>query len=115
MVENVISLQPEAGQIMRVCREIHGKPQKEIAKAMGIGEPFYSKLERGLKELTVANLVKFCQIFKLQPSGFFILVEKQKGFDMSGSDHHWSTRVCSMVGAAVELRTGKRENEVIEP
>lgn len=50
---------------IKVIREKQGLLQKEVALHIGVDKSTYSKIEKGLREVTVAELQKLSKLFKL--------------------------------------------------
>lgn len=50
---------------IKVIREKQGLLQKEVALHIGVDKSTYSKIEKGLREVTVAELQKLTKLFSL--------------------------------------------------
>jgi len=50
---------------IKVIREKQGLLQKEVALHIGVDKSTYSKIEKGLREVTVAELQKLSKLFNL--------------------------------------------------
>jgi transcriptional regulator with XRE-family HTH domain len=50
---------------IKVIREKQGLLQKEVALHIGVDKSTYSKIEKGLREVTVAELQKLTRLFNL--------------------------------------------------
>jgi transcriptional regulator with XRE-family HTH domain len=50
---------------IKVIREKQGLLQKEVALHIGVDKSTYSKIEKGLREVTVAELQKLTKLFNL--------------------------------------------------
>ncbi len=50
---------------IKVIREKQDLMQKEVALHIGVDKSTYSKIEKGLRELTVAELLKLTKLFNL--------------------------------------------------
>lgn len=52
-------------EIMKELREDNDKNQEEIALALGIDQSYYSKYERGIRELPIHHLITLCDFYKV--------------------------------------------------
>ena len=52
-------------EILRDLREDNDKTQKEIAGFLGIDQSYYSKYEKGKREMPIHHIVKLCEYYKV--------------------------------------------------
>jgi transcriptional regulator with XRE-family HTH domain len=63
--------------VLRGLREQHGLSQAELARAMGLSQPSYSRLERRGGGLTVAQLWACASRLGVSPSGLAGAIEHE--------------------------------------
>lgn len=52
-------------EVMRGLREDSDKTQAEIAKLLNVSQSYYSKYEKGIRELPLHHLVTLCTYYKV--------------------------------------------------
>lgn len=56
----------ELGKKIKTERKKRKKTQEETAKAIGLHQAAFSRIESGLQEITVCELVLLCREFKME-------------------------------------------------
>jgi len=62
----------EFGQKVKYLREVNKLSQEELAENAGFDRTYISLIERGLRNLSLYNIYKFTQAFKLKISDIFM-------------------------------------------
>lgn len=71
MSDDSIKLIRNMGETIRAYREKKSLQQKELAKAMNIGESYMSLIENGKKMFTTVDLAKVMEILSIPPNEMF--------------------------------------------
>ena len=78
MSTNIINLTTYpalVGSVMRHMRKARNISQRDAAQYLGVKQPAYSRLESGGTVLSVTQLSRICEFFKITPSEFLEKVE----------------------------------------
>lgn len=52
-------------EIIRELREDNDKTQKEIANILGIDQSYYSKYEKGTREMPIHHIITLCNYYEI--------------------------------------------------
>lgn len=50
---------------IRALREDHDKTQKEIAEVLNIDQSYYSKYEKGIRQMPLHHLITLCKFYNV--------------------------------------------------
>lgn len=58
------------GNFIKTARETKGYYQHEAAELIGVSQPYYSRLEQGLRDIDLALALKICKALKIDLDEF---------------------------------------------
>lgn len=64
-------------ETLRTLRKCKGYSQEYIAEKTGLHRTYISDIERGDRNLSLINIMKFCEVLDIKPSNFFSFMEKK--------------------------------------
>jgi len=88
--KNVLFSKQEAGQRIRALREARGITQVELAKALGIDQSNVSAIERGIRGLTVHQVLKLARELRVSTDE---ILSGATASDNGSSDRRFLRRV----------------------
>ena len=56
-------MKEDVGKRFKECRNAAGLSQRDVAKMLGVTQPVYQRIEKGVFECNYWQLVKLCDIF----------------------------------------------------
>jgi len=62
-MENI--LKTEVGKKLKERREQLGMTQRQVASALGVAQPVYQRLEKGIFECSYSQLVAICKLYDI--------------------------------------------------
>lgn len=91
---------------LQIARELTGKTQEEVAKILGITRASISNMERDSTNVGGKYILKFCEIYNVDPNFLFGFQTTYEILDMRHQNKIKSIR------EAIELKKVKLKNEI---
>ncbi|WP_243549987.1 helix-turn-helix domain-containing protein [Priestia megaterium] len=65
------------GNTARKLRTKKGFSQEVLAEKTGLHRTYISDVEQGVRNLSLINIIKFCNALEISPANFFKLMEEE--------------------------------------